>query len=122
MVEVRLRASVCVMSSVFTSIERQMCACVYVCVSLTFFYQLHKHGVVSAYGQPKAIFISLDYHTPLDKTCHYHIAINIEYGVCHNRLTDSTITHQKLTNICVFFYISHTAAGENELKPINKSN
>lgn len=36
-------------------------------VSLTFFDQLHKDGIVSTHSQPKAIFISLDYHTALDK-------------------------------------------------------
>lgn len=37
-------------------------------VSLTFFDQLHKNGIVSTHSQPKAIFISLDYHTALDET------------------------------------------------------
>lgn len=39
-----------------------------VAVSLTFLDQLNKDGIVSTHSQPKAIFISLDYHTALDKT------------------------------------------------------
>lgn len=36
---------------------------------VTFFDKLHKHWVVTADSQPKAIFIFLDYYTSLDQTC-----------------------------------------------------
>lgn len=35
----------------------------------TFFDKLHKHWVVTADSEPKAIFIFLDYYTSLDQTC-----------------------------------------------------
>lgn len=36
---------------------------------LTFFDELHKHGVVAADCEPEAIFIFLDDHASLDQTC-----------------------------------------------------
>lgn len=36
---------------------------------LTFFDKLHKHWVVTADSEPKAIFIFLDYYTSRDQTC-----------------------------------------------------
>lgn len=36
---------------------------------LTFFDELHKHGVVAADGEPEAIFIFLDDHASLHQTC-----------------------------------------------------
>lgn len=36
---------------------------------LTFFDELHKHGVVAADGEPEAIFIFLDDYASRDQTC-----------------------------------------------------
>lgn len=38
-------------------------------VAFTFFDNLHKHWVVTADSEPKAVFIFLDYYTSLDQTC-----------------------------------------------------
>lgn len=37
--------------------------------AFTFFDKLHKHWVVAADSEPKAIFIFLDYYTSRDQTC-----------------------------------------------------
>lgn len=41
----------------------------HLCFFLTFFDELHEHGVVAADGEPEAILIFLDDYASLDQTC-----------------------------------------------------
>lgn len=76
-------------------------------VSLTFFDQLHKDGIVSAHSQPKTIFIPLDYHTALDETWTH---TNTHLRVCLWRDTRPVHTQKNLQLPADVFFILTTVA------------